>query len=391
MSPTAFPNNYSFFTLKGDPSDGQDGFDGSGLPGRVLTGDDVHRLVIQDLTFRDSSALGVGQSGGAIDLTGETGPQIFNCSFFNNHAANRGGAVHLTQEPAVDGATLPVISALGNVFGSTTNAAEGNSATIGGALSVETPGQGQNSAFTSNLFANNVAKGNGGGFDFALAPQGVENLSLNDNDVKQQGRRLGRRRPRGRRELPPPCRQRALREQLGRAGHRLSGRRPLRRRPLPQGGFPISGTTSFGATTSRSSRTTGTTAAADWRSGALTSAPRASTRASRATRWRAISPPRVRQRGRRTVLLEKWRPLAGLPRRDRGELRWAPRRRRWDLRRRSGCPYVTRAGRDHRGGQHRRDGRAVRGHRRRPPGRPDAVELDRLQQPAAGHRRLRLL
>ena len=182
-SPTAFPNNYSFFTLKGDPSNGPDGFDGSGLPGRVLTGNDVHRLLIQDLTFRDSSATDVGESGGAIELTGETGPQIFNCSFFNNHATNRGGAVHLSQEPAVLGATLPVISALGNVFGSTTNAAEGNGATIGGALSVETPGQTQNSAFTSNLFANNVASGNGGAFDFALASGGSENFSLNDNDV----------------------------------------------------------------------------------------------------------------------------------------------------------------------------------------------------------------
>ena len=43
------------WTLKG--RDGMnDGFDGSTLPGRVLTGDDVHRLLIQDLTFRDSSA-----------------------------------------------------------------------------------------------------------------------------------------------------------------------------------------------------------------------------------------------------------------------------------------------------------------------------------------------
>lgn len=87
------------------------------MTGRVLTGTDVHRVLIQDLTFRDSSATGAGQSGGAVELTGESGLQLFNCNFFNNHANNRGGAVHLTQEPAVVGATLPVISALGNVFG----------------------------------------------------------------------------------------------------------------------------------------------------------------------------------------------------------------------------------------------------------------------------------
>ena len=55
----------STWTFKGDPSDGVDGFDGTGLntSQRMLTGVDVHRLEIQDLVFRDGNVAG---DGGAL-------------------------------------------------------------------------------------------------------------------------------------------------------------------------------------------------------------------------------------------------------------------------------------------------------------------------------------
>ena len=89
-TPSAFPNNYSQWTLKG--RDGMnDGFDGSGLPGRVLTGVDVHRLELQNLVFRDSSVTG---DGGAVNITGESSLGLRTSRFFNNHATGMGGAVH---------------------------------------------------------------------------------------------------------------------------------------------------------------------------------------------------------------------------------------------------------------------------------------------------------
>src|SRR6186713_2531066 len=45
-SPIAFPNNYTQWTLTGRTGM-NDGFDGTGLPGRVMTGVDVHRLELQ--------------------------------------------------------------------------------------------------------------------------------------------------------------------------------------------------------------------------------------------------------------------------------------------------------------------------------------------------------
>ena len=74
-------------------------------------------------------------------------------------------------------------SSFGNVFGSTTVAGDVNTAGIGGAISVETPGVNDQFSLTSNLFANNTATATGGAFDFAVAPGGGANVSLNDNRV----------------------------------------------------------------------------------------------------------------------------------------------------------------------------------------------------------------
>src|SRR4051812_2779134 len=139
-TPAAFPNNYSQWTLKG--RDGMnDGFDGTGLPGRVLTGVDVHRLELQQLIFRDSSVTG---DGGAVNITGESGLGLRFSRFFNNHATGKGGAVHLAQADQFTGATLGGFGFSGETFGSLTTPSEGNSATTGGAVSVESPGTGNN-------------------------------------------------------------------------------------------------------------------------------------------------------------------------------------------------------------------------------------------------------
>jgi hypothetical protein len=178
----SFPSpvsNYTSWTLTGRTGM-NDGFDGSGLPGRVMTGTDVHRLELQDLTFRDSSS---ASNGGAVAITGESSVGLRLSEFYNNDSAAKGGAVYLSQEPAVLGIPLGGIGVSGNTFGSLTNPAEGNTAVTGGALAIETPGQISNSGINTSTFANNVAEANGGGFDYALDSGGSENFSIDGNVV----------------------------------------------------------------------------------------------------------------------------------------------------------------------------------------------------------------
>jgi hypothetical protein len=173
--------SYSTWTLTGNPGDGADGFDGSGLTGaeRMLTGDDVHRLELQNLLFRDGDVTG---DGGALEITGESSVGLRFSSFFNNHATGKGGAVHISQASPALGIPLGGVAVQNVVFGSETNTAEGNSATTGGALSIESPGMGQNnSGVNGSTFANNVATGNGGGLSYAIPAATAENFSLNGN------------------------------------------------------------------------------------------------------------------------------------------------------------------------------------------------------------------
>jgi hypothetical protein len=174
----------STWTFKGDPSNGVDGFDGTGLAAsqRMLTGVDVHRLEIQDLGFRDGDQ---AVDGGALEITGQSTLGLRNSSFFNNHVTGKGGAVHFAPAAPVEaGYNIGGIGVSNTVFGSETNAGEGNSATTGGALSIESPGMGNNnSGVNGSTFANNAATGNGGGFDYAIPPGTAENMSLDSNVV----------------------------------------------------------------------------------------------------------------------------------------------------------------------------------------------------------------
>ncbi len=175
--------NYNSWTFTGDPSDGIDGFDGTGLTTsqRMLTGVDVHRLEIQNLVFRDGNVTG---DGGALDISGLSTLGLRNSSFFANQATGKGGAVHFAPDSGSDNPTIGAIGVSNSVFGSETNAAEGNKAATGGALSIESPGTGNNnSGVNGSTFANNTATGNGGGFAYAIPPGTAENMSLDGNVV----------------------------------------------------------------------------------------------------------------------------------------------------------------------------------------------------------------
>ena len=72
---------------------------------RILTGDDVRRLLIQNITFRGGRATAAGADGGAIEVTGYSGLQVFNSAFFANQANDRGGAIHMSTETPPLGTT----------------------------------------------------------------------------------------------------------------------------------------------------------------------------------------------------------------------------------------------------------------------------------------------
>ncbi|MEA2365027.1 MAG: hypothetical protein QOI32_539 [Thermoleophilaceae bacterium] len=184
-TPSDFPNNYAMWTFRGDPGDGVDGFDGTGLTGaqRMLTGVDVHRLEIQDLLFRDGNVTG---DGGAINLTGESALGLRRSAFFNNHATGKGGAVHVAQGTPFGASILGGVGMSENTFGSESNAGEGNSAATGGAVAIELQTNPNNgSGINGSTFANNTASGNGGAFSFQVTgpPDTSTNFSLTGNVV----------------------------------------------------------------------------------------------------------------------------------------------------------------------------------------------------------------
>jgi hypothetical protein len=152
---------------------------------RILTGHDTGRTIIQKLLFRGGRATGAGEDGGAIHVTGQSGLQLFNNSFFDNRANDRGGAVHLEMAKPPDGENSLGFSALGNVFG-TADPNDANTATTGGAISVDSQ-DGINDQFslTDNTFRSNVAQWYGGAFSYELGEKPLNGASvrLNGNDV----------------------------------------------------------------------------------------------------------------------------------------------------------------------------------------------------------------
>ena len=260
--PADVPEQLQQWTFRGDPSDGPDGFDGSGLTTaqRMLTGVNVHRLEIQNLTFRDGNVTG---DGGALDITGESSSGFATPRSTTTRRPAR--AARFTS-PRTRARTIHHRRVRGErfQFGSEAVAAEGNRATT----AAPSPSRARAGQQQLGHQRQHVREQHGDRQRRRLrlrdpVRHGRELLAERQRRREQQGRRLGRRRARGRRERLPGRRQRALREQLGRAGPGLPVRGPLRRRPLhSRAGFPISVTTCSGAMRSRPSRTAGSSAAA---------------------------------------------------------------------------------------------------------------------------------
>jgi hypothetical protein len=159
-------------------------FDGdAGSGSRILTGTDVGTTVIRNLTFRNGSAP-TGNTGGAIDIGGDSSPTLDSLRFFANSApTSLAGAVRI--QPSTSGSTVAVRN---SVFGSG-SPADANSATSGGGLYVNAVGhpveisgstfngntasasgggvyvQGEAFTFASNLVSGNTARGVAGGLE----------------------------------------------------------------------------------------------------------------------------------------------------------------------------------------------------------------------------------
>jgi hypothetical protein len=121
---------------------------------RILTGTDVGRFVVSQLTFQDSSSDG---NGGAISVTGDSALTIDRSTFYRNHANLLGGAVYASDTNATDLAG-PVVRF--SHFGSPgdinfANLAEGN----GGAVAIETI---SDSSVLNTTFDGNFTAASGG-------------------------------------------------------------------------------------------------------------------------------------------------------------------------------------------------------------------------------------
>ena len=150
---------------------------------RIFTGNDIRRLLIQNITFRGGEATDAGEDGGAIEITGHSGLQVFNSAFFDNRADDRGGAIHFANETPPGAENNVGVSVQGSVFGSSTVIGDRNRATTGGAVSVESVGANDQFSLGGSTFTRNFATGDGGAFHFEMVPTGATNVSLDGNQV----------------------------------------------------------------------------------------------------------------------------------------------------------------------------------------------------------------
>ena len=164
--------------LVGDPTDGNvDGFDGADPVTRSLTATGSGRVTIWALAFINGS---VTTNGGALEATGDSSLGVFGSEFTNNHADGSGGAIHVAD--AVNPNDAGGTSIQTSLFGSTTDASKGNSAAIGGAVSVVSRKTNVSAAGAGgNEFANNVATQTGGALDWSLGTGASQNLNFDNN------------------------------------------------------------------------------------------------------------------------------------------------------------------------------------------------------------------
>ena len=170
--------------LDGDPSDGPDGFDGSGAPDAVLTVTNPGSLTISDLLFRDSTRAG---SGGALSISGTAGAVLLARNTFlgnSTTASGAGGALAIS----VAGTSGDVVDLVDNTFGSLAepNTAAGDG---GGAFVVANNSQ---ISLTGNTFRGNESQaGNGGGLFVARGSGSLSTITFNANVFDQNQAALG--------------------------------------------------------------------------------------------------------------------------------------------------------------------------------------------------------
>ena len=193
-------------------------------PSASSPGDDVRRLADPEHHLPRRQGTAAGADGGAIELTGFSGLQVFNSAFFANQANDRGGAIHIRRDTPTPFDNSLGFSSFGNVFGSTTVAGDVNTAGIGGAISVETPGVNDQFSLTSNTVREQHRNRNRRRRSTSRFPgRGRERLAERQPGVRQPRRGIRRRRTSRRPDRVAACRQLALRGQFGRAVDGISG------------------------------------------------------------------------------------------------------------------------------------------------------------------------
>jgi hypothetical protein len=152
-------------TLQGTPGGTAEILDGGSLV-QILVGVDVGSTLIRNLTFVNGSS---PAEGGAIEITGDSAPQIAGCAFLRNSAVDNGGAVSIRSTD-----TTVAISVEGNLFGRPSEGNHNTGQAEGGALYVQTLGD---VTVKDNTFASNTAGLAGGGA--SLSPCGTATIAGN--------------------------------------------------------------------------------------------------------------------------------------------------------------------------------------------------------------------
>lgn len=169
------------YTIPGSPAGGgvvtirgAGGFDGTGAPTRSLTGTNVGRINLEDLTFRNSHTT---SKGGAVFMSGMSFIRIVDSDFSGNSADDDGGAVYL----APQGTSPNVAGAIsGGIYSNNTSGGSG------GAVAIVATGNGTigvsgGTAHPLQILTNQAAF-NGGGFyvNDASQPGGTDELTVQD-------------------------------------------------------------------------------------------------------------------------------------------------------------------------------------------------------------------
>jgi hypothetical protein len=151
-----------------------DGFNGGAVNTPILTGVDVGATTISGLTFTNGNVT-TGSHPGAIEITGNSAPQIIGSKFFAN-TGTTAGAVSIQASPASGTTTIQ-----GNTFGSATPG-QGNTGRVGGGLSLAVSA-GSAVVSGNDVTGNSSTLGHGGGVYVASLTTGSLTVTGNRIDA----------------------------------------------------------------------------------------------------------------------------------------------------------------------------------------------------------------